>query len=109
MILFTKVKKGKLSVTKLKNVDALTYQSILNANKLRKLHEKQQKEEDKKNKAAKMIQSLFRRRRFRSVVTIVCSILKAKRLTGKINKKQTSAVQEKERQTALQAAFLQHK
>ena len=109
MILFNKVQQGKLSVKKLRNVDAFTYQSILNANKLRKIEKQKQKEDDKRDKAAKMIQSLFRRRRFRNLVTIVCSILKQKRLTGKLNKKLSPAQQEKEHQSALQAAFLQHK
>lgn len=109
MILFNKVQQGKLSVKKLRNVDAITYQSILNANKLRKIEKQKQKEEDKREKAAKMIQSLFRRRRFRNLVTIVCSILRQRRLTGKLNKKLSPAQQEKEHQSALQAAFLQHK
>lgn len=109
MILFNKVQQGKLSVKKLRNVDAFTYQSILNANKLRKIEKQKQKEEDKRDKAAKMIQSLFRRRRFRNLVTIVCSILRQRRLTGKLNKKLSPAQQEKEHQSALQAAFLQHK
>ena len=56
-----------------------------------------------------MIQSLFRRRRFRNLVTIVCSILRQRRLSGKLNKKLSTAQQEKEQQSALQAAFLQHK
>jgi hypothetical protein len=81
----------------------------LNANKLRKIEKQKQKEEDKRDKAAKMIQSLFRRRRFRNLVTIVCSILRQRRLTGKLNKKLSPAQQEKEHQSALQAAFLQHK
>lgn len=76
MILLRKVKNGTVSVKKLSNVDAFTYQSILNANKLRKIEEKRQKEDDKREKAAKTIQSLFRRRRFRNLVTIVCKILK---------------------------------
>ena len=36
MILFSKVRSGKVSYKKLRNVDAFTYQSILNANKVRK-------------------------------------------------------------------------
>ena len=109
MILFNRVKTGKLSVKKLRNVDAFTYQSILNANKLRKIEIQKQKEDEKREKAAKMIQSLFRRRRFRNLVTIVSSILRQRRLAGKLNKKLTPAQQEKEHQSALQAAFLQHK
>ena len=81
----------------------------MNANKLRKIEKQKQKEDDKRDKAAKMIQSLFRRRRFRNLVTIVCSILRQRRLSGKLNKKLSTAQQEKEQQSALQAAFLQHK
>lgn len=109
MVLFKKVSSGRLPASHLKKVDAATYNSIINANKVRKLEEKQQKLEKIKEKAAKMIQGMFRRRRFRNLVDIIIKILKETRANQKFRKNTSFTVQEKERKATLQAAFLRHK
>ena len=55
MVLFRKVSTGRLPVSHLRKVDAATYNTIVNANKIRKLEEKHQKEELVKDKAVRLI------------------------------------------------------
>jgi len=86
MILFRKVSTGRLPISHLKKVDASTYNMVLNANKMRKLQDKHFKELQVKEKAVKLIQRMFRRRRFRSIVNIIIKIQKETRAKHKYNK-----------------------
>jgi len=76
MIIFRKVSTGRVPVSQLKKLDAATYNTVINANKIRKLQEKYQKLEEIKEKAVRMIQGMFRRRRFRNLVNIIIKIQK---------------------------------